>query len=183
MPSSADQVAGLSVKHIAHFLHMYEQHFTDAVLNQTQKTINKTLSQALLFISRPHCLHMTESTLKALAGSKRADNQANRQMLLSPVIEDHADTGYQENMNTRKYAIRSMLGMLTTTGCNACAMVLGKSNIMRPSAGTFSLKTTLTVATRKSGCQEAKCPGCSKCENRTAPQSTSVFKHQYLTPY
>ena len=86
-------------------------------------------------------------------------------------------------MSAKRYAVRSMLDMLTKTGCDACAMMLGQSNVMRQSAGTFSLKTTLTVATKKSGCQEARCPGCSKCENRTAPQSTSVLRHQYLTPY
>ena len=48
---------------------------------------------------------------------------------------------------------------------------------------TFSLKTTLTVATRNKGCHDAKWLGLSASDTITAPQSTMALHVQYLMPY
>ena len=47
---------------------------------------------------------------------------------------------------------------------------------------TFSLMTTLTVATRKRGCQEARWSGSSAAEARIAPHSTRALQIKYFTP-
>lgn len=48
---------------------------------------------------------------------------------------------------------------------------------------TFSLNTTLTVATRNRGCHDARWSGLSASEAISATHNTSMLQVQYLTPY
>ena len=53
------------MNHIAHFIHMCKQHFTEAVFVKSHA--DKTLTQVLLFTMWPYHLDVIDSSLKALA--------------------------------------------------------------------------------------------------------------------